>query len=144
MQTVSLPPELPGKPILYRVVYICQSQSPSSPHPSLFPLVIHAFAPYVNTAISVGADSAHCPNPISPWASFCPSIITMVDFHPLPRFLYCVAFITAQHIIFLFVCELAIFLLPNLYSKKFKGVFLFGSVLYLQCPTQNEPWINVY
>ena len=33
---------------------------------------------------------------------------------------------------------------PKLNSKKYEDVFLFGSLLYLQCPTQNEPWINIY
>ena len=42
---------LPGKPILYTVVYTCQSQSPSHPTP-LLPLGVHMFVLYVCVSIS--------------------------------------------------------------------------------------------
>ena len=37
--------------LLYTVVYICQSQSPNSSHPSPFPLGIHTFVFYVYSAL---------------------------------------------------------------------------------------------
>ena len=45
LQADALPSEPPGKPhFIHSSVYICQCQSPSSPHPSQPPLGVHTFA----------------------------------------------------------------------------------------------------